>query len=55
MEDSIKKQALRLARNEYCRRWRHNNPEKVQKINERFWEKQLKEQQLRKESKEQCQ
>lgn len=34
---------IRKARNEYARNWRKNNPEKVQKINERFWTKKLKE------------
>lgn len=45
MNSDEKAQALRLKRNEYFRNWRKNNPEKVQKINERFWEKKLKESQ----------
>ena len=28
---------------EYFRNWRKNNPEKIQKINERFWTKKLQE------------
>lgn len=45
MDSNEKKKALRLQKNEYFRNWRKNNPEKVQAINERFWEKKLRESQ----------
>lgn len=55
MEKNEKKEQLRLARNAYCKKWRSKNPEKVQKINERFFLKKAQELQARKEQEEQCQ
>lgn len=34
-----KQTLIKQARNEYFRRYRLNNPEKIQEINERFWER----------------
>lgn len=33
------KEQARKARNEYQRRWRHSNPERVKQINERYWQR----------------
>ena len=33
----------RKARNAYARKWRKDNPDKVKKHNERYWEKKAKE------------
>lgn len=41
------KRKIRLVQNEYHRKWRKENPEKVQAINDRFWRKKLKENELR--------
>lgn len=35
----------RAARNAYLRKWRKENPEKVKKIRERYWEKKVQERQ----------
>lgn len=52
MTENEKKEQLRLARNAYCKKWRNKNPEKVQKINERFFLKKVQELQLGKENEE---
>ncbi len=52
MTENEKKEQLRLARNAYCKKWRNKNPEKVQKINERFFFKKVQELQLGKENEE---
>lgn len=53
MKFEMSKDLQRKMRNEYCRNWRKQNPEKVQKINENFWRKKYEEK-LRKEN-EECQ
>ncbi len=45
MINEQKKKELRQMRNEYARNWRRKNPEKVQAINEKFWERRLAEKQ----------
>lgn len=37
------KKKIRIIQNEYHRKWRNQNPEKVKVINERFWKKKLEE------------
>lgn len=37
------KKKIRIIQNEYHRKWRKQNPEKVKVINERFWKKKLEE------------
>lgn len=50
METSVEKNA-REARNEYIRKWRKANPDKVREINRRYWERRgAREAALRKES-----
>ena len=46
-EDEKKK--IRLIKNEYHKKWRKQNPEKVQAIYERFWRKKIIEQENRKD------
>lgn len=41
MENEMSKEEQRKLRNEYFRNWRKENPEKVQKINERFYRKKI--------------
>ncbi len=47
------KRKIRLIQNEYHRKWRKENPEKVQAINDRFWRKKLKENELQNEEEQQ--
>ncbi len=44
MEKELSKDLQKKIKNEYFRNWRKQNPEKVQKINERFWRKKLEKQ-----------
>jgi DNA-directed RNA polymerase specialized sigma subunit len=37
-------EAARKARNEYQRQWKKNNPDKVKKSNQRYWEKKAQQQ-----------
>lgn len=43
MENELSKELQKKIRNEYFRNWRKKNPEKVQKINQRFWKKKYEE------------
>lgn len=45
MSNEQEMKELKLMRNEYARKWRKKNPEKVQAINERFWARRLAEKQ----------
>lgn len=36
------KRKIRLLQNEYHKKWRKQNPNKVRAINDRFWRKKLK-------------
>lgn len=42
----------RLARNEYYRKWRKDNPEKALAIQERYWKKKLREIETKKKCEE---
>ena len=44
MLNDEEKEKIRLMRNEYHRKWRQENPQKIQVINERYWKKKLEEQ-----------
>lgn len=39
----MKKDKFKSIKSEYFKNWRKNNPDKIQKINERFWTKKLQE------------
>ncbi len=49
MLNEEEKKKIRRIQNEYHKKWRKQNPEKVQAINERFWRKRLAEQKNRKD------
>lgn len=41
MLNDEEKRKVRLLQNEYHKKWRKQNPEKVQAINDRFWRKKI--------------
>lgn len=44
MLTDAEKKKIRLIQNEYHKKWRKQNPEKVKAINEKFWKNKLKKQ-----------